>query len=112
MTIADDTVQHPSLFRRIHDILEDHPDAGAIVFSQKRNGHEFILQASPHSMCPGSVCGGQIVWKREFIGDNRWDFNTYGTVCDGVFIQAMYNSAPNKFVFADEPLMYFGSLEW
>src|SRR2546423_14867340 len=44
MTVADDTIQHPELFSRIGEMIETHPQAGAIVFSQYC-GHGSLFRA-------------------------------------------------------------------
>jgi hypothetical protein len=110
---ADDTLQHPSLFRRLGEVITEHPDCGAVVFSQQRGkdpGH--VIHANKDTVIPGRICGGQICWKRSFIGDNRWNFDVHREGADGYFAKMMHDQAPDKFVFIDEVLMYFDSLFW
>lgn len=111
MTVSDDTAQAPSLYRRLGEVIQSVPNAGAVVFSQVRKRGGWIQHAAPENMAPYRVCGGQVIWRRDFVGDKRFDFETHGDTCDGVFIQEMFQAHPEGFVFHDEPLMYFGSLE-
>lgn len=111
MILSDDTYQHPELFFRIGEMLEERPDAGAIVFSQYRGGGNF-LRAHPNNMSPCNVCGGQVIFNREFVGDKRLKWEEHGGCSDGVLIQELFKEHPERFVFRDEVLCYFGSLEW
>lgn len=112
MLIADDTEQHPSLLRRLAEVIEQNPQAGAVLFNQDRHAGRSILMARPENMTPCYVCGGQIVWNREFLGPNRYNFEKHGGTADGELIRFMYRQAPERFVFVNETLMRFGSLEW
>jgi hypothetical protein len=109
LLLSDDTIQHPSLFRRLHEVVEAHPNAGAVVFNQVRG--TWHLQPNPALMVPAQVCGGQVVWNREFVGDTRYD-PAMGGITDGDMIKRLYDKAPDRFIFVREDLMYFGSLEW
>jgi hypothetical protein len=133
---ADDTVHHPALFRRIAEVIEKNPRAGAIIFSGQRSRRlslrrrikqawsilvsgrpgkspePVILKACPENMRPCHVCGSQMVFKKEFVGDQTFDFDTHGKLCDGVFIEKLWKKDPGAFVFVDEPLAWFGSMEW
>ena len=109
---ADDTDQHPSLFRRLGEVIKRHPKAGAVVFSQDRHGGRFILRAFPQNMKPCHVCGGAVAWERKFLGDNRYNYDKHGGTTDGELIKHMFTLDPNRFVFVDEVLTRYGSLEW
>lgn len=112
LTVADDTVCHPSLLARIGKIIEYHPQIGAIVFTGVRDGNGTLLAASPNHMSPGRVCGSQLVWNKSLVGENRFDFFKTGGQSDGILIQKLYNESPEQFLFVDEPLTYFGYMEW
>jgi hypothetical protein len=112
MLISDDTDQHPALFRRLSETIEANPHAGAVVFNQDRHAGRSILLAKPQNMTPCYVCGGQVAWKRDFLGTNRYDYAKHGGTCDGELIRFMYRQAPESFVFVNETLTRFGSLEW
>lgn len=109
---ADDTDQHPALFRRLAEVIRRNPHAGAVVFAQDRNAGKVVLRAHPLQLKPCHVCGGSVVWKREFLGPNRFDWANHRGTSDGILIAHMYNTYPNRFVFVDEVLTRFGSLEW
>lgn len=112
MLISDDTDQHPALFRRLGETIAANPKAGAVVFSQDRHEGRFHLRARPDNMHPCHVCGGQIAWERAFLGTNRYNYAKHGGTCDGELIRFMYKQAPERFVFVEEVLTKFGSLEW
>jgi hypothetical protein len=112
LTLADDTDQHPSLFRRLGEVIATHPQAGAVVFSQDRHRGRHILRPTPATMGPCHVCGGQVAWERQFLGDVRFDWDQHGGCADGHVIQRLHQAHPDRFVFVDEVLMRFGSLEW
>ena len=111
-TVADDTLAHPSLLRRIGEIIHSRQDLGAIIFSGVRDGEGEMLHAAPENMFPCKVCGSQVIWNKSFLGATRGDFNSHGSHCDGHLISDMYQAHPEKFLLVDEPLTYFNSLEW
>lgn len=111
MTVADDTDQHPALFRRLHEVIVDNPNAGAIVFSQDRRNGRHVIKAAPENLRPCHCCGGQIVWNREFLGSHRFP-PEHGGCADAALITTMYGNHPDRFVFVPETLTKFGSLEW
>jgi hypothetical protein len=108
---ADDTVPMPSYFRRLAEVIAANPNAGAVVFSEVRPGGH-ILHAAPENMVPGRVDGNQPAWNLQMFGHVRYDFDQFGCGCDGHCIQSVYKNCPDRFVFVDEPLIQFGSLEW
>jgi hypothetical protein len=108
---SDDTEEHPALFRRLHEAVSSNPTCGAVVFSQVRPGGG-VLQACPENMHPGSVDGSQVFWSLPVFGHCRYDWDQFGCGCDGHCIQSVYKNCPDRFVFVDEPLIQFGSLEW
>lgn len=111
--LADDTDQHPALFRRLGEVIGQNPEARAVVFSQHRAaGGRFTLTAGPQHMTPCHVCGSQVVWNREFLGDHRYHYELHGGTCDGVLVKTLFDMHPDRFVFVNEPLVRFGSLEW
>lgn len=111
-TVADDTLAHPALLRRIGEITTARPDLGAIIFSGVREGEGDTLHALPENMVPCRVCGSQVIWNKGFLGEKRYDYATHGKLCDGELIREMYQAHPEKFMLVDEPLTYFNSLEW
>lgn len=110
-TLADDTTQHPSLFKRLAETIAANPDARAIVFGMWHPSGR-VLEAAPENCRPTLVGGGQVIWRRDFIGNHRFNYPDYGGRCDGHFIQSRYRESPDKFVFVNEPLTKFNSFEW
>lgn len=113
-TFADDTIQHASLFRRLGETIEAKPHARAVMFDQvTRHAKDGtgVLRVGPNNCRPCHCCGGQVAWRRDFIGNNRFGYAEFGGRCDGEFIQARYRENPEAFVFVNEPLTYFGSFE-
>jgi hypothetical protein len=108
---ADDSLHHPSLFSRLGAIIASTPDCQAVVFGQKREGH--VLHASPDNMKRCFVDGGQFAWRRDFLGPDRYLAGTPGGQADGILAEHMWAKRDrSKFMFWDEPLVYFNSLEW
>ncbi len=109
-TPSDDALHSPALFRRLAEVARQHPHAGAIVFSEHRPDGS-ILRARPAEMNPCRVDGSQVFWRREFIGRERHDFHRVGMAADGEFIRRLHERSPEGFVFVDEVLLDFNSLE-
>jgi hypothetical protein len=105
---CDDTIQYPSCFRRLSEVISGHPDAGAIVFSEQRPGH--ILHASKDHVKPCEICGSMICYKRDFIGDAFYDTAQHGDAADGWLAQHLFIKDPSRWVFIDEVLLKFNSL--
>ena len=106
---ADDTVHHPSLFRRLGEVTTTNPNAGCIVFAQDRGDR--ILHPSPETMKVGMVCGGMVAYERSFVGDCRFDYANRLHECDGAMVEALHAKDPSRFVYIDEVLTGFNSLE-
>ncbi len=123
---SDDTLQPRSLLQRLCQLVCANPGAGVIVFSQLRSrrencpwlgrpwpaDHEPVLRARPENMRPCRVDSTQCFFKKEFIGDRVFDFDRYRFEADGNFIMQLYQESPHRFVFCDEILTWFNSLEW
>lgn len=112
-TASDDAQHSKSLFRRLGETIAANPECGVVVFSERRDHKEGpILHAHADNMRPCCVDGTQPIFRRDLIGDHRFDFDQYGDQCDGRFIQLIHQQHPDKFVFVDEVLMNFNSLQW
>jgi len=111
VTFSDDTTQDRSLFKRLGEVIKEHPECTAVVFSQKRLDGT-VLHAHPDNMHPCHVSGDQILWRHDLLNQYRFDYEAHAHECDGYLIEQVYREKPDHFVFIDEVLGKFGSLEW
>jgi hypothetical protein len=112
-TPSDDSIHYPNLYRRTGEIIAAHPECKAIVFSEDRGQKDGnrILRAHPDNMKPGFVDGSQCLWNRAFVGDKRYDWDARKQEADGFFAMELYQKEPTAFIFCDEVLVRFNSLE-
>ncbi len=104
--LDDDTLAHPSLYRRIAEVLRDQPETQAVVVSQeRRNG--VILHASSDQVRTGYVDIGQAVLRRDLIGDARLPECYEG---DGRFLERVLADRTDV-VYLDEVLSFHNALE-
>ena len=102
--LDDDTLMHPDLLRHV----AEHLDAAGVVVSQDRTaslGH--MLWAAPENMRLGGVDIGQVVLRRELIGDARQP-PYYGG--DGTFLAEVFQGSPDV-VYLSEVLSLYNVLE-
>ncbi len=66
--LDDDTIMHPKFLQKVYRAYHHHPSVNAIVVSQRRTTG-VVLQARPENMKVGLVDAGQVVIRRDFIGD-------------------------------------------
>ncbi len=97
--LDDDTIMHPKFLKKVYRAHFNNPYAKAIVVSQKRTTG-VVLQACPENMVVGKVDAGQVVLRRDFIGDMRIP-ETYAG--DGEWIEALLRYEPDV-VFLPEVL--------
>ena len=83
--LDDDTIMHASYLRRVHRASRQNPKANAIVVSQRRTNNT-VLEAKPENMKVGMVDAGQLLIRRERIGD-EYIPETYAG--DGEWIEAL-----------------------
>jgi len=110
-TPADDTLQDERLFNQFGKVIWENPNAAAVLFDQMRSPG-FILECGPQNVGIGRVCGGQIFWKKSTLGTSRFDFATYAHECDGQLIVSKFEEHKKDFVFVNQPLCKFNSLQW
>jgi hypothetical protein len=103
--LDDDTIMHPQFLRKVYKASRITPYAKAIVVSQKRTTG-VVLQACPDNMKVGSVDAGQVVLRRDFVGDLRIP-ETYAG--DGEWIEALLRYEPSV-VFLPEVLSLHNAL--
>lgn len=117
MMNSDDALHKPPLFRRLEETIRANPQAGVIMFGTERHDggahHDAngFCHANPESILRQDTQGMQFVWKKEFLGDQRYEpgHPDDGTVDYRLAIK-MYHQFPQKFVFIDEPLTTFNSM--
>ncbi|HEX6827202.1 MAG TPA: hypothetical protein VF077_12865 [Nitrospiraceae bacterium] len=124
---SDDSIHHPSLFKRLAEVISQNLNARAIVFSEQRGngdpncpwtghpwpeGSDRILHATPENMKVCRVDGSQVFLERDFIGNARFCNNPPIHCADGAFIEKLYVETPEAFVFVPETLIRFNSLQW
>lgn len=112
VTYADDTTQHPALFRRLGEVMKDNPDAVALVVGQERKDSVGNLNARPDQVQIGRIDGAQVCWNRDWVRSERYNWEAFEHLCDGEFAVRMFAKAPQRWVFIDEPLTRHNSLEW
>lgn len=121
--MSDDTVPYPRFFRVLGETIEKNPNAGVIVVGQVRPigtsigatatyGGRELLHARKESVYPGAICGGQVVYERSLLGLRRYDHEHHLAASDGVLVSEMFRDHPERFVFVDQTLTRFNSLEW
>jgi len=112
MTPSDDTIPYPGLFRRMGEELAKNQDAVAIVVGQERRDNLGNLQARTDNMMISKVDGNQICWNRDWIKEERYEWEKWGIFCDGEFAVRMFARAPQRFIFINELLVRHNSYEW
>jgi len=99
--LDDDTLIHPELFDELAKVK-----TGAVAFGQLLK--DSVRSASPATMKVCQIDMGQAAIRREVIGDTRFALGIYEA--DGIFIETVYNSDPDKWSFIDKPLSYYNKL--
>jgi hypothetical protein len=68
--LDDDTVMHPELLGRLDRVLTEQPGTWALVVSQTRRDGRY-LEAAEGMVKVGYIDAGQVIMRRDFIGDHR-----------------------------------------
>jgi len=109
-TFADDTTQHPALFRRLWEIIQANPHAGCVIFTEARGGSVFsIHEADPAT---GFICGGSLAYEISFLGNLRFDTDDPLHRTDGRLVSRLWSKDPSRFIKVDEILTRENSLQW
>lgn len=104
---ADDAMPEKPLFRRLWETVQSSPNAGAVVFSERVGRFsDTTVAATPQNMQANRVEGHQVCWKRDFLGNHRYN-GAHGRGADWHLITDLYRQFPNRFVFVNEPLINF-----
>lgn len=112
--LDDDTILHENFLKETYRLVQENSIGhGAIIFSQKIAGKDFtgldIRVASPENTCVQKIDMGQFLLHRRFIGDKKFQPDTY--TADGIFIEELYKEKPEEFIFYDEVLCYYNYLQ-
>ena len=99
--LDDDTLIHPELFGELAKVK-----TGAVAFGQTLK--DGIRPASQATMKVCQIDMGQVAIRREVIGNARFALGIYEA--DGIFIESVYNSNPDKWSLIDKPLSYYNKL--
>lgn len=107
MGLADDSLPVPGIF----EALRREVDAGAdvVMFPLRIPGIAYCL-ATPDSIRPSHVSGGQVFYRAGVIGDLRW--KSQDDLLDGVFLRELYARTKDtaKWRFAIAPLIVHNQL--
>lgn len=104
--LDDDTVMHPLFLQKIYRAYHHHPYMCAFVVSQRRTTN-VVLQARPENMVVGKVDAGQVVIRREHIGDLRIP-ETYAG--DGEWIECLLYGREDVHYMTSEVLSLHNAL--
>ena len=109
--VDDDNILHPELLARIHEVLEQQPQARAFIFSQWVGGTDFsgvdVREAKPENVALAKIDQAQYFLHSSLIGHRRYPTDYRG---DGRFIVDVYHAEPSAFVFLPEVLCYYNKL--
>jgi len=102
--LDDDTVMHPDLISRAWLTWWWNPDFPALAFNQDRGS--YIVEAAQWSMIPNGVDIGQVILKREIIGDKRIPLTYEG---DSIFLSELLKDRDDV-IYLNEVLSYYNAL--
>jgi hypothetical protein len=106
--LDDDNLVHPDFFAGLADLLQQQPEKRAWVFSQALCGPPpWVRQAHPGMVRENHIDGAQYAFHRELIAGDRFPLR-YS--CDGAFVEAIYQRAPQAFGFTSQVLCYYNRL--
>lgn len=109
--LDDDNILHENFYSRINEVVNENKNILGIIFSQKVDGKDFtgldIRQSNPDSVKPKQIDIAQYLLKKEIVGNVRYEMSY---ITDGVFIENIYNSNKDKFIFIDDVLSYYNYL--
>lgn len=104
MSLDDDNIL-PANFAEIWPELED---CKAVVFDQMNKDGSIRLVAHPDKVKLNHVDTAQFMFRREIIGNLRFDENRYDA--DGVFIERLYELQKSNFKIINKPYSYYNYL--
>ena len=101
--LDDDTIIHPDFFSELAKA-----NTSAVAFEQDLG--TWIRKVAQSEMRVCHIDMGQVVIRRELIGNTRFIVDQH--IEDGLFIESIYKSNPNAWLFIDKPLCYYNKLRW
>lgn len=104
MSLDDDNII-PLEFSNIWPELEG---CKGIIFDQMNKDGSIRLHAGPDKVKLNHIDTAQFMFRREIVGDLRFDENRYDA--DGVFIETLYNRNKKDFKFINKPYSYYNYL--
>jgi hypothetical protein len=105
--LDDDTLAMPALFERLVVLEAEHPDADAFAVSQLLRGGA-VRHATPDALRLDHIDVGQLIIRRDAIGDTRLDLSYGG---DGLWVEALVAKGV-RVVCVDEALSAYNRLHW
>jgi len=106
--VDDDNVVHPKFLRRMTEMVRQNPMKRAFIVGQRRWDMS-DLRASVDMLVPCSVDNTMCLLHKSLIGTRRQDPARAGLE-DFYFVRAIYDAAPEEFVFVDETLAFYNYL--
>lgn len=108
--MCDDNMFHPQLFKAFSETLDKHPDMGVYVVGIM--GYAGAVQeAGPQYCKPFNSDAAQYFFKREILGDIRFDTGEMAHGADGQLLKNLYAAHPEKFVFDNRVIAYHEALK-
>jgi glycosyltransferase involved in cell wall biosynthesis len=110
--LDDDNILHEDFISTLTTYILENPDKKAFIFNQKVDGKDFtkldIRVAKPENMKVQLVDMAQFLLRRDLIGEMRLKSGDYKA--DGYFIEDVYKSNPEDFLFINEVICYYNYL--
>ena len=113
--LDDDNILHPSFLMSVVPYLSK--NTKGLIFSSIYDWEphpypwrtKYVIQlARPEFTRPTQIDTAQYIVHSDIIGSTRFIENDYCS--DGIFIQTIFNSHPDSFVFLPQVLVYYNSL--
>jgi hypothetical protein len=110
--LDDDNILHVDFFAEFTKAIKDNPDKEVVVFNQFVGGKDFtglqFREAKPENTKYQGIDQAQFVHTVSVLGDERYPMHYAG---DGLMIEKIYASTPEKFLFIDKILCYYNFIE-
>lgn len=103
--MCDDNAFHPRLFVDFQEAIDENPNMGVFlvgIFGRKGQ----VSLPNPKYMLPYCIDAAQSFFKREVLGDIRYDTRKT-SFADAKLIMDIYEKCPERFVFSDKILSYY-----